>query len=80
MKAERRFSQRLYAWLVRTYPAEFRDEFGRRMRQDFRTRLAREPKGGLIMLWLRTSIDWLESMPREQVSCLGKRPVTAYRR
>src|SRR5579862_254460 len=64
----RRFSEILHRLLVRTYPGEFRDEYGDELHRDFRTRIRRQHKGGLVMLWLRTLVDWLRSMPREQWS------------
>lgn len=59
----REISQRIYRGLLRAYPADFRDEFGGQMDQDFRSRLDRRSAG---TVWFETITDWLTSMPREQ--------------
>ncbi len=58
-----RVARRLHALLVRSYPSEFRDEFGDQMRMDFGVQLSRRRSG---RLWAGTLFDWFISMPREQ--------------
>src|SRR5689334_23453289 len=53
---------RLYRALLRLYPAEFRDEYGREMAQMVRDRIAREPRA---RLWLDLLRDLLRTAPKE---------------
>jgi putative ABC transport system permease protein len=62
---------RVSAWvhrrLLRFYPAEFRDEFGAEMEQDFRARMAHGKRRGVAAVWRETLLDWVISVPREQL-------------
>jgi hypothetical protein len=53
-------NDRLYRWLLRLFPAEFRGDFGADMRADFRDELADARGRGLgavARLWWRTVPD-----------------------
>jgi putative ABC transport system permease protein len=58
---------RLYRLLLRLYPAEFRDEYGREMSQMVRDRIAREPR---IRLWLDLALDLARTAPTEHAHVL----------
>jgi putative ABC transport system permease protein len=62
-----RVSAWLHKRLLRLYPAEFREEFGTEMEQDFRDRMAHRKRKSLARVWTATLLDWLLSMPREQL-------------
>ena len=53
---------RLYRVLLRLYPAEFRDEYGREMSQLVRDRIARERR---IRIWLDLVRDLIRTAPKE---------------
>ncbi len=53
-------SEKVYAALLRLYPAAFREEYGREMRAAFRRRRREEPNGlRRSLLWLSVFIDTL---------------------
>ncbi|HXX21814.1 MAG TPA: ABC transporter permease [Terriglobia bacterium] len=58
------FSLRLYRWLVKLYPAGFRDNYARLMEREFRDEL-NESTGaaGLALLWIRVLGDLAISVP-----------------
>ena len=62
-----RWAERVYRALLRIYPAEFRDEYGREMTQAFRDRLhdERPPR-----VWADTLRDLVLTAPREQCHVL----------
>ena len=57
-------SERLYRWLLRFYPREFRDEYGHEMSLVFRDRATR----GSVILWLQVIGDLLFHAPQEHWS------------
>ena len=57
-------SERLYRWLLRLYPREFRDEYGHEMSLVFRDRA----KSGSLFLWLQVLGDLLFHAPQEHWS------------
>lgn len=59
-------SERIYRWLLRLYPASFREKFGKEALQLFRDR-ARDEKGFAprLRLWLDLVADLAISIPRE---------------
>src|SRR5438067_1279876 len=58
---------RLYRALLRLYPAEFRDEYGREMAQMVRDRIAREPRS---RLWIDLLRDLMRTAPKEHAHVL----------
>ena len=58
---------RLYRALLRLYPVEFRDEYGREMAQMVRDRIAREPRA---RLWIDLLRDLLRTAPKEHAHVL----------
>jgi predicted permease len=61
-----RTSERIYRWLLRFYPGDFRDEYGQEMTLLFRDRAS----GGLPRLWLQILGDLLLHAPREHWSTM----------
>jgi putative ABC transport system permease protein len=59
-----KISERLYRWLLRFYPREFRDEYGDEMSLVFRDRTAE----GRIRLWLQVFGDVIFHAPQEHWS------------
>jgi predicted permease len=59
-----KLSERLYRWLLRLYPGEFRDEYGHEMSLLFRDRAAAGP----VMLWFQVIGDLFFHAPREHWS------------
>jgi hypothetical protein len=63
-------SERLYRWLIRLYPGEFRSEYGSEMVQTFRDRY-REELGqgvmGVFGLWRHTLFDLVTTAPLEHI-------------
>jgi putative ABC transport system permease protein len=59
--------RRLYRILLRLYPAEFRDEYGREMAQVLRDRIERESP---LRVWLDVIRDLLVTAPRERAQVL----------
>ena len=59
-------SERIYRWLLRLYPREFRDEYGHEMSLLFRARAAH----GSVGLWLQVVGDLLFHAPQEHWSGL----------
>ena len=68
-------SPRVYGWLLWSYPAAFREEFGREMRQVFsdRCREAARGGGGLVRLWSDTLVDLVRTAPREHTEKFSER-------
>src|SRR5262249_9074151 len=59
--------RRLYRILLRLYPAEFRDEYGREMAQVLRDRIEREPP---LRVWFDVIRDLLITSPKERAHVL----------
>jgi len=59
-------SERIYRWLLRLYPRDFRDEYGEEMSLLFRHRAA----DGSFRLWLQVLGDLLFHAPREHWNIL----------
>ena len=59
-----KISERLYRWLLRLYPREFRDEYGDEMSLVFRDRAT----GGSVFLWLQVIGDLFIHAPQEHWS------------
>ena len=63
-------ADRLYGWLLKVFPVEFRGDFGEAMAEDFKDerQAAYEDRGvlGVIRLWARTVADFMRRAPREQ--------------
>ena len=64
-------SQSVYRLLLRTYPAEFRHEYGALMLADFRAR-CRDQRGfgALVGFWIHTLADWVRTAPYEHLDVL----------
>src|SRR5262245_11355563 len=81
MDRSRSLSDRLYAALLRAYPAAFRREAGLDMAEMFRDlqRDARKRSGraGLLGLWVRSLVDVARNAPPERVAGLGSRATHA---
>ncbi|HEX7243170.1 MAG TPA: hypothetical protein VF263_22995 [Longimicrobiaceae bacterium] len=79
MSAPRRgLAERLYALLLRAYPAAFRREFGAEMLQLFRDRRrAGEPP---LRLWLHLLADFAFSVPPQHLATLKEDPMLVARR
>ena len=59
-------SERLYRWLLRLYPRDFRDEYGREMSLLFRARA----NDGLLRLWFQVLGDLVFHAPQEHWSTI----------
>ena len=59
-------SERIYRWLLRLYPREFRDEYGHEMSLMFRARAS----DGSARLWLQVLGDLVSHAPKEHWSTL----------
>src|SRR3974377_1560006 len=59
-------SEKIYSWLLRLYPAQFREKYGEEALQLFRDR-ARDEKGLFAgtRLWLNLLVDLAMSLPGE---------------
>jgi putative ABC transport system permease protein len=55
-------SERIYRWLLRLYPRDFRDEYGEEMSLLFRAR----GSDGVVRLWLQVLGDFVFHAPQEQ--------------
>jgi len=65
-------SYRLYGLLLLAYPAEFRHEFGKEMRQVFRDCYRAEARSGSLPgFWLRTLLDLVLTAARERFERKG---------
>jgi hypothetical protein len=68
-------ADRLYGWLLKAFPGEFRGDFGEAMAEDFKDqrREAYEDRGrsGVMRLWARTVVDFMRRAPREQADVVG---------
>ena len=71
-------SEKIYAWLLRLYPARFRETYGDEALQLFRDR-ARDEKGFFprLRLWLDLLMDVTISVPREYLHVPSPRAVTS---
>jgi hypothetical protein len=69
-------SQRIYALMLKAYPAEFRREYGPHMAQVFRDcgRAAEHRKRPVVLMhfWLITLLDLVKTAPKEHVDNLRK--------
>ncbi|HEY6330332.1 MAG TPA: ABC transporter permease [Blastocatellia bacterium] len=68
------FSDTVFSLLLKTYPSEFRVEYGAEMSKVFRDRY-REHKhrpARLFTLWLATAVDCAATAPREHMDLLAK--------
>jgi putative ABC transport system permease protein len=63
------FSDRVFRFLLRFFPAEFRGDYGREMEQVFREqrRDSQEQKAGLLRLWGETIVGIFRTAPGEHV-------------
>jgi putative ABC transport system permease protein len=61
-------SERIYRWLLRLYPRDFRDEYGQEMSLLFRDRAADGP----VRLWLQVIGDLVVHAPRQHWSTTKK--------
>ena len=59
-------SERIYRWLLRLYPRDFRDEYGEEMSLLFRARTSE----GFFRLWLQVLGDFIFHAPKEHWSTL----------
>jgi hypothetical protein len=59
-------AERIYRWLLRLYPDDFRDEYGQEMSLLFRARAT----DGYLRLWLQVLGDMLFHAPREHWSTM----------
>jgi putative ABC transport system permease protein len=59
-------SERIYRWLLRFYPRDFREEYGEEMSLLFRSR----ETGGSVRLWLQVIGDLVFHAPKEHWSTL----------
>jgi len=68
-----KLSERLYRWLLKLYPAGFRDEFGTPLQRQFRDDY-REVAGyrDLAVLWLGTLADLVRSLPLQTAREFGQ--------
>lgn len=68
-------AERLYALLLRAYPAAFRARFGPEMRQLFRDRRrdAAERGEGAARFWLGLAADAVRSLPAQHLAALRER-------
>lgn len=58
------FSEKIYHFLLRAYPHDYRGRYGEPMEQLFRDRLREvHTIAGLAALWARTLVDWAVSVP-----------------
>jgi putative ABC transport system permease protein len=68
-------ADRLYGWLLKAFPAEFRGDFGEAMAEDFRDQrqdaYASRGRAGVARLWCRTMVDLFRRAPREQADVIG---------
>jgi len=59
-----RFSEQIYRFLLRAYPAAYRKQYAEPMEQLFRDRLGESPTfPQLAAFWVRTVVDWAVSVP-----------------
>lgn len=68
-------AERLYALLLRAYPARFRERFGAEMRQHFRDRRrdAAERGESAARFWLELAADSVRALPVEHLAALVER-------
>jgi len=68
------FHDRLFRWLLKLFPTEFRGDFGGNMAADFHDqRREVEGNGGAVRtLWMRTVLDLLRRAPREHLDVLSR--------
>lgn len=68
-------AERLYALLLRAYPAAFRERFGAEMRQHFRDlrRDAAARGEGAARFWLELAADTARSLPAQHLAALRER-------
>ncbi len=59
-------SERIYRWLLRLYPGDFREEYGQEMSLLFRARATH----GVLRLWLQVLGDLLFHAPQEHLSTM----------
>ena len=68
-------ADRLYGWLLKIFPVEFRGDFGEAMAEDFKDerQAAYEDRGlaGVMRLWARTVADFMRRAPREQADVVS---------
>lgn len=68
-------AERMYALLLRAYPAAFRERFGVEMRQLFRDRRqdSAERGEGAARFWLDLAADTVRSLPAQHLAALRER-------
>ncbi len=60
---KRTISERVYRWLLKAYPADYRDGYGEKMAQAFRDQVRSVGRDReLVRLWLRTIADWVRTV------------------
>ena len=68
-------ADRLYGWLLKVFPVEFRGDFGEAMAEDFKDerQAAYEDRGlaGVMRLWAQTVADFMRRAPREQADVVS---------
>jgi putative ABC transport system permease protein len=67
------FAERLYRLLLRFYPREFRDDYGREMMLAFRERLSHDRglgTGAVLRLWAQLLVDSILRAPGEHLDVL----------
>jgi putative ABC transport system permease protein len=65
-----RLADRIYIWLLRLFPREFRGDFGQQMTEDFRDQRSdalEEGRVALARLWWRTLRGFVSLAPREHL-------------
>jgi hypothetical protein len=70
-----RRSDRLFGWLLRLFPREFRGDFAEQMAADFEDQRADAAAAGtrsVVVLWARTLIDIARRVPLEHVDVLRR--------
>jgi hypothetical protein len=69
-------SERVYRLLLKAYPLEFRREYGPHMTQVFRDCRRAELRSGNrlghVILWVRTVLDLIQTVLKEQFESIGK--------
>lgn len=69
-------SERVYAWLLKAYPVEFRREYGSQMLQLFRDCCREAERNGSLLgfwrLWVHTLLDLFQTATKEHIEDIGK--------
>ena len=76
VRADRTLAERVYALLLRAYPASFRAEYGREMELLFRDRrrdVAGEGRGAALRFWLEMALDLGRGAAGQHLEALARR-------